>query len=159
MGVFTFNGLTTPGYFMFLAWLLFSVIVALTFKEPERVGLNQLRDKTLSPVSSRVSSFCEDDKNGDDDDTAKAGIDENLPLLPPEGARGEANTNGMYAAVDTDAGADNDEDHTLPPIESADDDDCTGDITASTSDSSSRWLAFCINNFSLQVSPVAYQFH
>lgn len=169
MGVFMFNGLTSPGYFMFLVWFLFSLIVALTFKEPERVGLSQLKDKALSPMSSRGSSFCEQEKKPNDailieggdkdggadaggygqfDETEEAVVGEKGPLLQPTGPDGHKNNGAMYASVDTDADAGADK--VLTPIESADD-DCTGEITASTSDSRSQWLAFCIKNFSLQV--------
>mmetsp|Transcript_19977 Transcript_19977/g.40668 ORF Transcript_19977/g.40668 Transcript_19977/m.40668 type:complete len:376 (-) Transcript_19977:345-1472(-) len=164
MGVFIFNGLTSPGYFMFLVWFLFSLIVALTFKEPERIGLSQLKDKALSPMSSRESSFCKEeekangailiqggdkdggadaDGHGQFDETLEAEVDEKGPLLQPTG-----NNVAIYASVDT--GADIDKGKVQTPIESADD-DCTGDITASISDSRSTWLAFCIKNFSLQV--------
>lgn len=55
-GTFIFNGLTAPGYIMFIVWLLFSLLIALAFKEPERLGLNELKDKADSPVTSRESS-------------------------------------------------------------------------------------------------------
>ena len=159
MGVFIFNGLTAPGYFMFLVWLLFSVIVALTFKEPERVGLNQLKDKALSPMPSRGSSFCEGDENADGtvlvDSAEKEGAadDEKRPLLAPPDADGDNNNIGMYTAIGSNTGADADEGKMWAPIESANNvDDYTGEVTASTLDFRSFWFV-CVKNFSLQVRP------
>lgn len=59
-GTFIFNGLTAPGYIMFVVWLIFSLLIALAFKEPERLGLNELKDKADSPVTTRESSIYDD---------------------------------------------------------------------------------------------------
>ena len=57
-GSFIINGLSAPGYIMFVVWFLFSTLIALAFKEPERIGLNELKDKGDSTVTctSRESS-------------------------------------------------------------------------------------------------------
>lgn len=41
IGVISLNGLTLPGYFMASLWLTFTVIVLLTFEEPDREGLEE----------------------------------------------------------------------------------------------------------------------
>ena len=55
-GSFIINGLSAPGYIMFVVWFLFSILIALAFKEPERIGLNELKDQGDSSVTSRESS-------------------------------------------------------------------------------------------------------
>jgi len=56
-GIFIFNGLTLPGYFMASLWFTFTVIVLATFEEPDRDGLaEQLAmersgQKSCAPVS------------------------------------------------------------------------------------------------------------
>ena len=41
LGIFTLNGLTLPGYFMACLWLTYTIIVLLTFEEPNREGLEE----------------------------------------------------------------------------------------------------------------------
>ena len=43
IGVVTLNGLTLPGYFMATLWITFTIIVLLTFEEPDREGLEEQR--------------------------------------------------------------------------------------------------------------------
>jgi hypothetical protein len=40
-----FNGMTGPGYFMALCWFLYTLAILLTFKEPVRSGLDELRER------------------------------------------------------------------------------------------------------------------
>ena len=40
-----FNGMTGPGYFMALAWSIYTFLVLLTFQEPNRSGLEELRKR------------------------------------------------------------------------------------------------------------------
>lgn len=43
LGLVTLNGLTLPGYFMATLWITFTIIVLLTFEEPDRDGLEEQR--------------------------------------------------------------------------------------------------------------------
>lgn len=43
LGVVQLNGLTLPGYFMATLWITFTIIVLLTFEEPDREGLAEQR--------------------------------------------------------------------------------------------------------------------
>jgi hypothetical protein len=40
-----FNGMTGPGYFMAIAWSIYTFLVLLTFEEPNRSGLEELRQR------------------------------------------------------------------------------------------------------------------
>ena len=60
-----FNGMTGPGYFMSLAWSIYTVLVILTFQEPKRLGLVELRLREEFP-----STWDEDDNADDDDDAS-----------------------------------------------------------------------------------------
>ena len=42
-GVISLNGMTLPGYFMAMCWITFTIIVLLTFEEPDREGLAEQR--------------------------------------------------------------------------------------------------------------------
>lgn len=65
---FIINGLTAPGYLMFVLWAIFTVIVKIFFREPERVGLEELKTKECSPISSPSLSFIEGNEIGDSND-------------------------------------------------------------------------------------------
>jgi len=89
-GSFVFNGLTAPGYIMFVVWLLFSLLVALVFKEPKRVGLEELKDKTESSATSRDSSVCDD----------AGALGEEQPLLAPSSTTEHDNKDGHAQEVE-----------------------------------------------------------
>lgn len=98
-------------------------------------------------VTSRGTENLDQDESADEAGYGQYGSDqaeanENRPLLPP--ARHDKNNGAMYAAINVD-----DADANKMSAE----DDYTGDITASTSDSRAPWLAFCIKNFTTQVCP------
>jgi hypothetical protein len=40
-----FNGMTGPGYFMALCWFIYTLAILLTFKEPVRSGLDELKER------------------------------------------------------------------------------------------------------------------
>lgn len=64
VGDIKINGLTAPGLLMFLVWLIFSVVMIITFDEPERAGLHQLKEEMiLSPMVSPTGSFSSDSGN------------------------------------------------------------------------------------------------
>lgn len=56
-----FNGMTGPGYFMALNWLIFTVSILLTFSEPIRSGLDELkqREGVVNPPSSKKDALLE----------------------------------------------------------------------------------------------------
>jgi hypothetical protein len=45
LGIQYFNGMTGPGYFMALCWMIYFIAVLLTFDEPKRVGLVELQQR------------------------------------------------------------------------------------------------------------------
>jgi len=56
VGEHYFNGMTGPGYFMALNWFIFTITILLTFSEPTRSGLDELKqreDVMESPSSKR----------------------------------------------------------------------------------------------------------
>jgi hypothetical protein len=75
-----FNGMTGPGYFMALAWSIYTLLVIFTFQEPKRSGLVELRLREDFPTT-----WDDDDAADDDDD------DESLDTekLNKEGIQGE----------------------------------------------------------------------
>mmetsp|Transcript_15380 Transcript_15380/g.31200 ORF Transcript_15380/g.31200 Transcript_15380/m.31200 type:complete len:526 (-) Transcript_15380:94-1671(-) len=52
------NGMTGPGYVMGILWLLYTIILAISFAEPDRVGLDEQRAKELAQLKS---NDCADD--------------------------------------------------------------------------------------------------
>jgi MFS family permease len=45
LGTQIVNGMTAPGYFMALAWFFYTVTIWFTFQEPNRTGLEELRER------------------------------------------------------------------------------------------------------------------
>jgi hypothetical protein len=45
LGKLYFNGMTGPGYFMALCWFIYTLAILLTFKEPVRSGLDELKER------------------------------------------------------------------------------------------------------------------
>ena len=73
----TFNALTGPGFLMAFMWLLFAIIAAITFTEPVRSGLEELKERELSasePLQDQLSSSLE----WGSDDRSAGKIDDGL---------------------------------------------------------------------------------
>lgn len=45
LGVQTFNGMTGPGFVMAVLWFLFAIAILISFKEPNRSGLDELKQR------------------------------------------------------------------------------------------------------------------
>jgi hypothetical protein len=90
LGVQTFNGMTGPGFVMALFWFLFTITIMVSFGEPNRSGLDELKQReaaaTAVAASSASNSACEalnpaksftDEDGGgavtDDDDASSVG--------------------------------------------------------------------------------------
>jgi hypothetical protein len=84
LGVQTFNGMTGPGFVMALLWFLFTITILISFREPNRSGLDELkqREAAASANSSAhealypAESFADEDGAGattDDDDASSVG--------------------------------------------------------------------------------------
>jgi hypothetical protein len=57
LGFIFFNGLTLPGYFMATLWTTFTIIVLLTFEEPDREGLAEQKElEQLGTIPGSPSS-------------------------------------------------------------------------------------------------------
>ena len=54
-GTVYFNGMTGPGFIMCGLWMLFTIVLALTFEEPERTGLEEQKRKEME--EARVSAM------------------------------------------------------------------------------------------------------
>eukprot|EP00542_Grammatophora_oceanica_P002493 CAMPEP_0194068692 /NCGR_PEP_ID=MMETSP0009_2-20130614/87233_1 /TAXON_ID=210454 /ORGANISM="Grammatophora oceanica, Strain CCMP 410" /LENGTH=566 /DNA_ID=CAMNT_0038721815 /DNA_START=84 /DNA_END=1784 /DNA_ORIENTATION=+ len=63
-GIQTFNGMTGPGYFMALLWLLYAAVVIVFFNEPKRTGLEELkkREEEERAIESNLRTTEEDDQ-------------------------------------------------------------------------------------------------
>ncbi|KAL3804058.1 hypothetical protein HJC23_006449 [Cyclotella cryptica] len=51
-GTVYFNGMTGPGFIMCTLWILFTVVLACTFEEPERSGLEEQRQKEMADIEA-----------------------------------------------------------------------------------------------------------
>lgn len=54
-GTVYFNGMTGPGFIMCGLWMVFTIVLALTFEEPERTGLEEQKKKEME--EARVSAL------------------------------------------------------------------------------------------------------
>ncbi|KAL7522716.1 hypothetical protein ACHAWX_007399 [Stephanocyclus meneghinianus] len=54
-GTVYFNGMTGPGFIMCTLWILFTVVLAFTFEEPERSGLEEQRQKEMAEIESSAT--------------------------------------------------------------------------------------------------------
>ena len=45
LGIQTFNGMTGPGFVMALLWFIFLIAIVLSFNEPNRSGLDELKQR------------------------------------------------------------------------------------------------------------------
>ena len=59
-----FNGMTGPGYFMAVTWLIYTILVTFTFGEPNRSGLDELRQR-----EEDFQTVWSDDGGDDDEDS------------------------------------------------------------------------------------------
>ena len=64
LGTQYFNGMTGPGYFMALAWGLYSIAIVMLFREPKRSGLDELRRRERLAEHFATSAH-QDDSEGD----------------------------------------------------------------------------------------------
>ncbi|VEU40672.1 unnamed protein product [Pseudo-nitzschia multistriata] len=55
LGVQTFNGMTGPGFFMAVFWFFFTVLIVLTFREPNRSGLEELRQREAAAAKKKAA--------------------------------------------------------------------------------------------------------
>lgn len=81
-----FNGMTGPGYFMSLAWSIYTLLVILTFKEPNRSGLEELRrrEEDFETLWKEEINEDDDDESLDTEHLNEAGIKkEEPPLIRP----------------------------------------------------------------------------
>jgi hypothetical protein len=83
-----FNGMTGPGYFMALSWGIYTLAILFTFGEPNRSGLDELRDREGSGEALSVALHTdetetyadeiEDEDDVDNDDALS--VDQSLDL-------------------------------------------------------------------------------
>ena len=67
LGVQTFNGMTGPGFLMALLWLIFAVAIVVSFGEPTRSGLDELKQReALERKKESEASLIEDLYDDDD---------------------------------------------------------------------------------------------
>jgi len=62
-----FNGMTGPGFFMSLCWLIYTIAILLVFREPVRSGLDELKEREQS-MKSVDDDYDDDDDNDDDEE-------------------------------------------------------------------------------------------
>lgn len=55
-----FNGMTGPGYFMAVCWGLYMIVILITFNEPIRSGLDELREREETKASYKRENSVED---------------------------------------------------------------------------------------------------
>mmetsp|Transcript_10719 Transcript_10719/g.16432 ORF Transcript_10719/g.16432 Transcript_10719/m.16432 type:complete len:836 (+) Transcript_10719:172-2679(+) len=53
-GVIIVNGMTGPGYFMAAVWATYALIIVITFKEPDRAGLEEQRQMEMEQANARM---------------------------------------------------------------------------------------------------------
>ncbi|KAL3935197.1 MAG: hypothetical protein SGBAC_009239 [Bacillariaceae sp.] len=51
LGVQTFNGMTGPGFVMALLWFIYLIAIVISFKEPKRSGLDELRQREAAEAA------------------------------------------------------------------------------------------------------------
>ena len=81
-----FNGMTGPGYFMSLAWSIYTLLVIMTFREPNRSGLEELRrrEEDFETLWNEDVNEDEDDESLDTEHLNEAGNkeEESPPIKP-----------------------------------------------------------------------------
>ena len=88
LGVQTFNGMTGPGFVMAIFWFLFTITILVSFGEPNRSGLDELKQREAAAAAAAsatnsarealnpTESFADEDGAGaatDDDDASSVG--------------------------------------------------------------------------------------
>jgi len=58
-----FNGMTGPGYFMSLCWALNGILILLTFQEPNRSGLDELRKREIEKQSEKTDTLLDPEQD------------------------------------------------------------------------------------------------
>ena len=80
-----FNGMTGPGYFMAVSWLVYTLLVIFSFQEPNRSGLEELREREdrereedyeSEEVASENTFADDDDLSVDGDNNQNSEADE-----------------------------------------------------------------------------------
>lgn len=56
LGIQTFNGMTGPGFVMAFFWLLFSVAIMISFEEPNRSGIAELKQREAAEAKAASKS-------------------------------------------------------------------------------------------------------
>ena len=56
LGIQTFNGMTGPGFLMAILWFLFSIAIVLTFNEPNRSGLDELKQREAVAAKTKTGA-------------------------------------------------------------------------------------------------------
>jgi hypothetical protein len=69
------NGMTGPGYFMTILWFLYTTVILFTFREPNRLGLEELRQREAEQVwttqeTKNAKTAPSNDEDDDDDATS-----------------------------------------------------------------------------------------
>lgn len=81
VGVQTFNGMTGPGFIMAFLWFLFSIAIVVSFREPNRSGLDELKQREAKAAAEAAEAteplqpkllnrVPRDDGDYDDDDVS-----------------------------------------------------------------------------------------
>jgi len=71
LGMQTFNGMTGPGFVMALLWLLFTITILVSFGEPNRSGLDELKQREAAAEAAEAKA-----KALNDDSKTEAFVDE-----------------------------------------------------------------------------------
>ena len=68
-----FNGMTGPGFFMSLCWLIYTIAIVLVFREPVRSGLDELKQREQS-MRSVEDDYDDNYEDGDDEDEERTEV-------------------------------------------------------------------------------------
>eukprot|EP00536_Pseudo-nitzschia_multiseries_P011300 jgi/Psemu1/205449/e_gw1.376.49.1 len=97
LGVQTFNGMTGPGFLMAFLWCLFTIAIVLTFTEPNRSGLDELKQREAKAAKA-----------------AKAGKEASKEApLNPSGSFADESSLGRNEKRNNDNDNDNDNDNNI----------------------------------------------
>lgn len=79
-----FNGMTGPGYFMAFTWFVYTITIIFTFNEPNRSGLDELRERESTLKMQRQEEIAlvrETGENGDASDDNSIENEEPVTLI------------------------------------------------------------------------------